>query len=200
MPESITKKIVVPDHLVYEMDEGKAIYYHGYQDVLNQTKTSEQIMGSSVLQSLIIELIKDYLKPLFGKEYVILSSEIGLQFSKKSWRSADIAVFLKKELLASHIKNNYASIPPVLVIEVDTKAALQDIPHPEQYYHRKTDQLLDFGVKQVLWIFTSTEKFMLAEQKKRWETGNWVEDLILHSDITLNIHNLIQEFTAENRK
>lgn len=184
----------LPDYLIYESDRGHPIYYQGYQEVINKTKTIDQIMGSSVLQALLIELIKDYLKPLFGETYIILANEVGLQFSPKSWRNADIAVFDKKALIEAGIQDKYANIPPKLVIEIDTKAALEDLPHPEQYYHHKTDQLLDFGVEQVLWIFTSSEKFMLAEKGKRWETGNWQEDLVLTNGITLNVRILLDNF------
>lgn len=187
----------IPDYLIYEMDEGRPIYYRGYQEVLNQTKTAEQIMGSSILESLLIELIKDFLKPLFGKEYVILANELGIKFARKSWRNADIAVFRKKELLQTDLPDAYADLPPILVIEVDTKAALEHLIHPEEYHHRKTDQLLDFGVQQVLWVFTSTEKFMIAEKNKRWETGNWTEDVELINQITLNIKNLLDTFKEE---
>lgn len=165
----------IPKSLIYEMNEGQPIYYHGYRDVLNELKTPEEIMGSSILQSLIIELVKDYLKPLLGKEFVILASELGVQFTKKSWRNVDMAVFRKKDLLRKGIKDKYSEIPPLLIIEIDTKAALEDFTHPEEYYHTKTDQLLDFGVDKVLWIFTASEKFMVAEKGKRWETGNWKE-------------------------
>lgn len=185
----------LPKYLIYEMDDGHPIYYQGYQEVLEKTKTIDQIMGSSVLQALLIELIKDYLKPLFGSTYTILANEIGIQFSAGSWRNADIAVFNKQKLLQAGIQDKYASIAPKLVIEIDTKAALQDLPHPEQYYHHKTDQLLDFGVEQVLWIFTSTEKFMLAEKGKRWETGNWEEDILLDGSINLNVKQLLDGFT-----
>lgn len=193
MSEIPEKTIVIPDYLIYEMDEGRPIYYRGYMDVINQVKTAEQVMGSGILQSLLIELIKDFLKPRFGPQYLILSSELGLQFAKKSWRNADIAVFKKKEILQSPITDKYASVPPILVVEVDTKAALEDWPHPEEYYHRKTDQLLDFGVQQVLWVFTATEKFMTAEKDKRWETGNWSEDVALTNDIQLNIKALLED-------
>ena len=111
-----------------------------------------------------------------------------------SWRNADIAVFDKLALRQAGIKDKYAGIPPKLVIEIDTKAALRDWPHPEQYYHRKTDQLLDFGVEKVLWIFTATEKFMIAGAGKRWETGNWDEDLILYPEIQLNVKQLLKNF------
>ena len=73
----------LPEYLIYELDEGRPIYYQGYQEVLDKTKTVDQIMSSSVLQAVLIELIKEHLKPLFGKEYIILANEIGIQFSAK---------------------------------------------------------------------------------------------------------------------
>lgn len=184
----------LPEYLIYELDKGQPIYYDGYEEVLNNTKTLDQIMGSSVLQALLVELIKDFLKPLFGSDYVILAHEIGIKFNEKSWRNADIAVFSKKDLLRSGIQDKYAAFPPKLVIEIDTKAALKDLPHPEQYFHHKTDQLLDFGVEQVLWIFTASEKFMLAKKGKRWETGNWGEDLEIADEIVLNVKKLLDDF------
>ncbi len=188
---------LVPDSLIYEMDEGQPIYYRGYKDVLNKTKTLEQIMGTSILQSLLIELIKDSIKLQLCKEYTVLSSELGIQFSKKSWRNTDIAVFLKKDLLAVKNEDKYAAIPPEIVIEVDTKADLEEMPDPMDYFHTKTDQLLHFGVKQVLWVFTKTEKFMLAETGKRWETGNWEEDFELLYGLNLNIKNLLETYYTE---
>lgn len=61
----------IPEFLIYEMDGGKPIYYRGYKDVLNNTKKPEEVIACTILQALIIELIKDFLKPLLGKEYVI---------------------------------------------------------------------------------------------------------------------------------
>lgn len=200
MSNTRAQAATIPEYLIYEMDEGEPIYYRGYKEVLNQTKTAEQVMGSSVLQSVLIELIKDHLKPLFGKEYVMLANELGIQFSKKSWRNADIAVFEKSKLLETGLPNKYADIPPVLVIEIDTKAELEDFSHPEAYFHRKTDQLLDFGVQQVLWVFTTTEKFMIAERTKRWETGNWTEDLELRDGISINIQVLMDAFNESGRQ
>lgn len=190
-----TKKI--PESLIYEMDAGRPIYYRGYQEVLNNNKTAEEIMGSSVLQALLIELIKDLLKHFLGKEYVVLASELGIQFAKRSWRNVDVAVFRKKTLLRKGIKDKYSDIPPLLVVEIDTKAALEDFTHPEQYYHTKTGQLLDFGVGQVLWIFTASEKFMIAEKGKRWEIGDWKEDFTLQLGVQANIRRLLDEFLEE---
>ncbi len=187
----------IPSALIYEMDEGQPIYYRGYKDVLNKTKTLEQIMGTSILQSLLIELIKDSIKLQLGKDYTVLSSELGIQFSKKSWRNTDIAVFLKKDLIAAKNEDKYAAIPPELVIEVDTKADLEEMPDPMDYCHTKTDQLLDFGVKQVLWIFTKTKKFMLAVPGKRWETGNWSEEMVLLNGVKLNVKNLLETYYAD---
>ena len=46
----------------------------------------------------------------------------------------------------------------VLVIEVDTKADLRKFENPQDYFHRKTQDLLDSGVKKVIWIFTKEKK------------------------------------------
>lgn len=71
MPGSSSTTIQVPEALIYEMDEGTPIYYRGYREVLSGAKTTEQVMGSGILQAVLIELIKDFLKPLFGKDCVI---------------------------------------------------------------------------------------------------------------------------------
>lgn len=176
------------------MDEGKPIYYRGYKEVLNGTKTPEEIMGSSILQSNLIELIKDFLKLKLGKKYVVLSNELGLLFSKKSWRLADIAVFNKKELIEFGLKAEYSKIPPKIVIEVDTKAHFENISEVDIYYHRKTDQLLNFGVERVIWIYTLSEKFMIAEKDRRWEIANWTEDIEIMNGIIMNIPQLIEAF------
>ncbi len=42
----------IPKHLIYEVtSDGKPIYYKGYKDVLNKTKTFEEITMESQLQA-----------------------------------------------------------------------------------------------------------------------------------------------------
>lgn len=191
------KSSPVPEYLIYEMDEGQPIYYRGYRDVLNGVKAPEEIMGSSILQSILIELVKNYINSKLSKEYVVLSNELGLLFSKKSWRLADIAIFFKKALIEAGIKDEYSKIPPKIVIEVDTKAHFETPADVNYYYHHKTDQLLDFGLERVIWIYTGVEKFMIAEKNKRWETANWSEDLEIMDGILMNIPQLIEKFYKE---
>lgn len=187
----------IPEYLIYEMDEGKPIYYKGYKDVLNKTKTAEQIKASTLIHSLLISGLRDLFQSKLGKGFAILMGELGVQFAKKSWRSTDIAIFKKKVLLQQKIEDKYAAIPPEIVVEVDTKAALEDLNEPMNYFFKKTDQLLQFGVQKVLWIFTAEEKFMLAEQGKKWETGNWNEDVKLLPDLEFSIRKLLDEYLEE---
>ena len=51
------KQRKVPEYLVYEIMDGKSIYYRGYKSVSNKTKTFEDIMGSSALQGIIAAFI-----------------------------------------------------------------------------------------------------------------------------------------------
>jgi hypothetical protein len=44
----------IPESLVYEMMDGKPIYYQGYQSVLNKKRKPEDIIGSSSLQAILV--------------------------------------------------------------------------------------------------------------------------------------------------
>lgn len=46
--------LLVPEALIYEMVDGQPIYYRGWREVLNNEKTLEQIMPSSLLQAYLV--------------------------------------------------------------------------------------------------------------------------------------------------
>lgn len=188
---------IIPDVLIYEMDEGQPIYYRGYRQVLNKTKTIENIMGSSALQSLLTMLITDFLGKNLSNNYIRLAAELGFKFKKKSWRSLDIAIFDLNKVADKSIffKNKYIEIAPEIVIEIDTKAHLEDLPDPTSYFTRKTDQLLQNGVEKVIWIFTSNRKFLLAENNAPWTMDNWSENISIMDNMEmLNVEKLLADF------
>ena len=43
-----------PDFLIYEMSEGKAIYYKGYKDYLNGIKQLDELRASSKIQAFLV--------------------------------------------------------------------------------------------------------------------------------------------------
>ena len=182
----------IPELLVYECVNGQAIYYKGYKDYINGKAQLEEIMGSSKLQAfLAVELIF-WLKTHLSTAYYIFTNEVGLQFDKKSWRSADIALISKENAADLVLDGKYLEIAPDIVVEIDTKADLSDIQNPLGYYQEKTQDLLDFGVKKVIWIFTDTRKVMLAESGKRWEIANWSEDIAVLEGHMLNLEELVE--------
>lgn len=177
--------------LVYEMVDGAPIYYRGYKDYLNGNKQIEELMGSSKLQALIIAELIFILRSFLGDDYLIFTNELGLQFSKKSWRAADIAVI--KSDLVDDLNHKYLDVPPELVIEIDTKAELQDVKNPLGYYQEKTDELLEFGVEKVVWIFTDTKKVMIAEQGKQWLINNWTADVAILPGLQVNLAEVVEK-------
>lgn len=181
----------IPRKLVYEMVDDKPIYYRGYKEYLNGTKQIEQLMGSSYLQSLIITRLVYFLMSNLGKEYVVLTNEIGLQFKGKGWRAADIAIVEKKKLKGIKKSNKYLSVPPKVVIEIDTKAELEEVQDSFGYFHKKTDELLEFGVEKVIWIFTDSKKIMVSEKNKDWQVLNWSREILLINDLSIDLEKLI---------
>lgn len=149
-------------------------------------------MGSNYLQSRIISQLIFFLMSKLGSEFEVLTNELGVQIDKKSWRAADIAIIRKD--LAKQIENpnEYLSFAPELVIEIDTKAEFQEMPEPYNYFMKKTDQLLEFGVKQVVWIFTESKKIMLADAQRPWQTFSWDDEVPLFEGISLHLPSLLE--------
>ena len=188
------KKRGVPKILIYEMRYGKPIYYRDYRKVLSNERSLEEIMGSSCLQSWLINLIVHYLyKTLNLKSYQLLFNEVGYKFSLKSWYNLDIGIW-EKEKVKSFLKvNKFIQIAPKVVIEVDTKADLKKFENPQDYFHMKTQDLLDSGVERVIWIFTKDKKVWIAENKKPWLIVNWEYDIPVIENISINLNKLIEE-------
>lgn len=188
----------IPDILIYEMDDGQPIYYRGYKDYLKNKKQLEQVMGSSYLQGVLITQMIIVLSQLLDmKQYRLISSEIGLQFEKGSWRNADIAIYKTSVLKGLPLNNKCMNIAPEVVIEIDTKADFSDDKRPSSYYQKKTAQLLDFGVQKVIWIFTDTKKVMLAAEQDIWQIFSWNKEIHVVEDATINVAQLLEDLEIE---
>jgi hypothetical protein len=78
--------------------------------------------------------------------------------------------------LASKIKaqGKYINVAPDFIIEIDTKAAINEGGQIGglDYFQTKTDTLLNFGVKKLVWIFTQNRKILVAEKGKAWIIDN----------------------------
>lgn len=159
--------------LVYELWDGKPVYYAGYEDVLKGTKTVEQVMSSSILQGRLVVRLSAYLLSVLDLEiYDVLGNEIGIQFRKGDWRACDVAIFELKALEGED-ETKYAWVPPKVAIGVDTKANMSHVDPESDYYEQKTTKLLDFGVEKVIWLFTRSRKVWIAESGKDWSIRDW---------------------------
>lgn len=188
--KSIAKSI--PDKFIYEMVDGKPIYYNGYRKILKEKNNTDEPMGSSFLQSMIITNLVIYLHSKIGKNHYILTNELGIQFSKGNYRAADIAIYEKSQINVKKASNKYIDIPPKIVIEIDTKADIEDIKDTFKYYNEKTEQLINFGVEKVIWIFTDSKKILVADKSKEWKLNDWSKDVIIIEKIKINIPKLIK--------
>ncbi|WP_457625093.1 Uma2 family endonuclease [Persephonella sp.] len=182
----------VPKELVYEMRHGSPIYYRDYDKVLSGKKKPEEVMGSSDLQAWMIDTIVRFLHlTLDYKKYKVLSNEVGYKFARRSWYNLDIAVVDRTKI--KKLTGRFLEISPEVVIEIDTKADLRKFENPQDYFHRKTQDLLDSGVKKVIWIFTKEKKVWLAEKGKRWFITDWSDTVDLLDKTKLNIQKLLEE-------
>ena len=184
----------IPRELIYEMRHGKPIYYRDYDKVLSGEKTLEEVIGSSKLQAILLTLILKFLfAHLDVSKYVVLTNETGFKWAPRTWRNLDIAIFDKKQLLEEGVDNRYAKTPPEVVIEIDTKADLRKYGDFMNYAREKTQDLLDAGVKKVIWYTTFDKKVMIAEKEKPWIITDWGYDVEIMEGITLNLERMFKE-------
>ncbi len=185
----IVRKVApkIPDYLIREVIDGKPIYYKGYKDVLAETKTFAEIMGSSTLQSFIIAYLQRLLyKFLDDETHTILSSETGIHLNKYNNLAADILIFENSVLPIEAIDEHYATVPPKIAIEVDIAAEAPDLDI-DSYIFNKTQKLLNFGVEKVIWITTKSKKVTVATKNEDWQVKDWNKDIEVFDGIIFNI-------------
>lgn len=183
----------IPEMLIAETLEGKPIYYKGYKQVLSRKLKQNDIMGISDVQGFFTNLIKDHLTPLLKKDYKVLAGELGLHLQHQDNVSVDIAVVSRDLYQPSRFKGKYLDYPPQIVVEIDINIdPTESFGNNTEYVNIKTQALLNFGVQQVIWVFTRSRKIMVAENNNAWLTMNW-HDTVTVLGHTFSIEQLIEE-------
>jgi hypothetical protein len=177
----------VPDYLVKEMLNGIPIYYKGYQSVLKNKKTSEDIMGASGLQIFIISYLNRLLyRHLNEKLYHIFSGEGGVHIDKGNNVSGDVMIYRKINLLSNMIDTHYLNIAPLIDIEIDVN--IDNSTYTDfEYIYQKTKKMLDFGTMKMIWILTKTQQVIVAEPQKDWLVIDWTKDIEIIDGLTFNV-------------
>ncbi|MDR6563085.1 MULTISPECIES: Uma2 family endonuclease [unclassified Arcicella] len=189
----VRKPKEIPDALVYEIIDGRKLYYKGYKEVLSKKKKIEDIMGTSGLQSFIIQYLLGILyRNISLNQYYFLTNEIGTHIEHKTNLSGDIYIIEKKNLPPTKINNHYIDVPPKIAIEVDIRIDLSD-EKDFDYTFTKTNKLLAFGTEKVIWIFTKTQKVVIATKDEDWIVRDWNKDVELLDGHLFNIGNYLKE-------
>ncbi len=182
----------IPNALIYEVLNGRPLYYRGYKDVINGTRKPEEIVGSSSLQAILVSLIYGHmLNNRDKKKYLPVTNEAGVHLDLNDNLSCDVAIFEKGTF---DITTKYFDIAPKIVIEVDVKIDLTDFDGIDyNYVAEKTQKLFDFGVEKVFWVFSKTRRLFVALPNQDWIFTNWSNDVPIMDGCVLNVKNLLDE-------
>ena len=127
------------------------------------------------------------------RRYWLASGEAGIHIDHKFNLSHDVAVYEKSVLTPDKISTKYADVPAKLAIEIDVKADLSN-SRDQNYVHRKTRKLLDFGTEKIIRLFTETRQVMVAERgADAWLTMDWHRDLDLLDGATFNVGQYLED-------
>ncbi len=183
----------IPKILIYEEFNGHPIYRKGYKDfVLGLKKIEEINMGTSQLQYFITSSIIKYLNRNLPDEYFAGSSELGLHLKKGTNFAADIAIYREGRLNTGFHSTQYTEVPPDVVIEVDIKIdESEHFQNKDEYFQKKTEQLLAWGVKRVIWVFSATQRVLVADNLQKWEFISWDIPFTVIDDHEINVWELL---------
>jgi hypothetical protein len=180
--------------LIYEVWNGKPVYYRGYRDVLAGRKKPTDIMSCSDLQGAIVYAIGLMIgNAIDRKKYLISTNESGLHLALNDNLGNDIAIYDKAQV--GKLKGKYFDVPPRVVIEVDIKADLSGFDSKElTYITGKAQKMLDFGVDKVVWILTENRKIYVATRNEKQAIfTDWDDDITLLDGCVLNVKRLLDE-------
>jgi Uma2 family endonuclease len=185
-PKQRVRKI--PTKLIREELRGIPLYYKGYKGVMNGSKKIEEIMGSSSLQAYLVGIIYGVLFSIVNrKKYLLTTNETGLHLGHKNNLSTDIAIFLKEKVV---LDDKYFSIAPEIAIEVDVKI---DTDKELDYIFSKSEEMLTYGTKKILWVITKHKKVFVIAQGETTQIVDWNKDINIMDTITINIHKMLEE-------
>lgn len=191
------RKRKIPESFIYEILDGKPLYYKGYKDAIRNHQTVESIMGASSLQVFILDYLLSILYAVVDRDrFRIFSGEPGIHIDHKNNLGGDILIYDKNVLPASKISKHYTDVPAELQVEIDIQAALEDMTETG-YIKRKTDILLEFDTKKIIWIFTFTQQVMVAEKSKDWLWIDWNKPIQLWENETFCIGEYLKKEGVE---
>jgi len=190
------KEEKIPGYLVREVIDGIPFYYPGYREVLNKTKTIEDIMADSMLQSLLKNYVGDLLKAhLDKKSFLVLAGETGSHLDRRNNMGLDVVVFDKTILTPDKITANYSSIPPKIVVEIDVNVEVPDAGNDlfSHFVLRKVRRLFAFGTEKVVWVFSKSKLVMVATPDAPLQILDWNENVELFRGLSFNIAKYLEE-------
>ena len=185
-------KPTIPASLVYEVLNGRPLYYRGYREVIKKNLNPENVMGSSSLQSILVSLIHGFIMTNRDKrKYLPVTNEAGVHLDLNNNLSCDVAIFEKGTF---DITTKYFSTAPKIVVEVDVKIDLTDFDGEEfNYVAEKTQRLFDFGVERVLWVLSKSRRVFVAVPNQDWIFTDWSNDIPVMDSCVLNVKKLLDE-------
>lgn len=193
MLKAMSETIEIPEILIYEEFDGHPIYRKGYRDfILGLKKVEEYSFGNNTLQWFISNSIIKSLNNNLSENYFVGDGELGLDLSNETTLIADIAIYREGQLKVGFHSVKYEETPPNVIIEVDIKIDESEyFQNEEEYFHKKTEKLLQWGVEKVIWVFSSSRRVLIADNLQKWEFNSWDIPFNVIDDIKINVWELL---------
>lgn len=181
----------IPQNLIREVLRGEPLYYQGYRDVIKGLKKPEEIMGCSSLQSVLVSIIDFFIQSRINrKKYWIGGNEAGLHLGYKNNLSTDLGIFLKEKVTLS---TSFFEVAPEVSIEVDVKIDVTTLGEKLEYIFGKSEEMIAFGSKKIIWILTKPKKIFVISEKEVTKVFDWNTEIEVIDNIQINLAQVLEE-------
>ncbi|MEM6261864.1 MAG: hypothetical protein AAGI38_05110 [Bacteroidota bacterium] len=185
--------VEVPEVPIYEQIDGKPLFVKSYNQVVNGQSTVQESLPATPFQSITLSCILAFFYEHLTPKHHLAPHEPALQVDPATRLAVEIAVFESAVLHSQQLINaDGFQVAPELAILMDCHVDLRQIRNPQNYFFQKIHKLLEFGVKEVIWLHSDTRKVTVARSFDKWEVIDWEKEIaVLEGNHSFSVAGLL---------
>lgn len=176
---------------IYEMDEGKPVYSKntkGFLEVIEQPIFST---ADNNFQAWLKMEIAFFSRHFFkNNQYLIFTNRPNFLGKENLCFLSDVVIMEKENF---YLNAQSSKILPKIIFKIDSKGQGNNLLERAISRKRKINQLINLGVKKIIWIYSDAQIVKVFTYKKL-KILDWHEDILVIKDFSINIQKIVDDY------
>jgi len=181
----------IMSRLIYEMDEGKPIYYKKAKGYLEETKHPLISVPDNNFQAWLKMEIAFFSRQFFkNNKYFISTNNLRFLEKENLWFISDVVIFDKGNFF---LNSQSTKILPKIIFKIDSKEESNNFLETRKRQKREINQLINLGVEKIIWIYSDAQIVKIRTPKKN-EILDWDNEIPITKDFSINIQKIVDDY------